>query len=549
MTNQTSFLQITGWALLHSLWQMALLWILYQLVTGVFKTKAAFKASLASGFLIGGFGWFVYTVISLYLDGNAGESLLPSFAAGNYTAGIFLQQFIKASAIVYLVLLLLPVSHFIKNYRYVSVIRKYGLSKPSAEWRLFVKKVSAQMDIRKTVHIWISEFVSSPVTVGFFKPVILVPLAAINNLSAQQMEAVLLHELSHIKRHDYFINLIISFIRTILYFNPFVKALAKTVEKEREKHCDEMVLQFQYDSFEYASALLALEKTSHEFKIMTLAASGNNYDLLQRVELILGARKRKSFALNKARTLLAGLLCIVTFNLFLSTGRTGKQIASPVLADKVLSDKNETTSNSIPAVFTKVAKQVNKQKPGIWDAEPSPETSFIGQVLNPAFINVNSPEQVDVPELKDYQEKQVKEAMAASKKVIENVEWKSVENQIAEVLTEKEKEDLKTLYKKEIDKYDWEKLGDKLRVAYDKVDWDHVNEQLASAISSIRADSLQKVYNEALCKVADARKEMSTALKGYTENIKLRELDAKKLELQRSLEKVRAVRVKKIVHL
>ncbi len=100
----------------------------------------------------------------------------------------------------------------------------------------------------------------------FFKPVILVPLAAINHLTPQQLEAVLLHELSHIKRYDYLVNLIINFIQTILYFNPFVKAFVKIVEKEREKSCDDMVLQFQYDSHEYATALLMLEKTNHLHK-------------------------------------------------------------------------------------------------------------------------------------------------------------------------------------------------------------------------------------------------------------------------------------------
>ena len=106
---------------------------------------------------------------------------------------------------------------------------------------MFVKNLAAQMGIKKPVHVWISELVCSPVTIGYLKPIILVPLAAINHLTTQQLEAVLLHELSHIKRYDYLINLIINFIQTILYFNPLVKAFVKIIEREREKSCDEMV--------------------------------------------------------------------------------------------------------------------------------------------------------------------------------------------------------------------------------------------------------------------------------------------------------------------
>ena len=126
-----------------------------------------------------------------------------------------------------------------------------------------MRNVATRMGIKKPVHIWLSGIVTSPVTIGYIKPVILLPIAAINQLSTQQLEAVLLHELAHIRRYDYFVNLVIRFIQTILYFNPFVKALVKTVEIEREKSCDEMVIQFQYDPHGYASALLMLEKTNY----------------------------------------------------------------------------------------------------------------------------------------------------------------------------------------------------------------------------------------------------------------------------------------------
>ncbi|MBK8952873.1 MAG: M56 family metallopeptidase [Chitinophagaceae bacterium] len=156
-----------------------------------------------------------------------------------------MQKVLPYSSAIYLVLLIIPVLQFIKNYRYVQVIRQHGISRPDAIWRVFVQKVAAQMNIKKRVQVFVSAFVHSPVTIGFLKPVILLPLAAINNLTAQQTEALLLHELTHIRRHDYLMNFAIQFIRTVLYFNPFVNAFVQIIEKER-KNCDEMVLQYQY---------------------------------------------------------------------------------------------------------------------------------------------------------------------------------------------------------------------------------------------------------------------------------------------------------------
>jgi hypothetical protein len=124
-----------------------------------------------------------------------------------------------------------------------------------------------------------------------------------------------------------------------------------------------------------------------------------------------------------------------------------------------------------------------------------------------------------------------------------------VEKEIADVMTEKQKIELKTLYKKQVEQYDWAKAGDKLRTAYDKVDWNRVNDQLTEAMNLIRSDSLQKIYNKALADLAEAKIELSSALKSYADSMKLKEFETAKLEMQRSLDKLKAVKSRKIVHL
>lgn len=557
ITGQTSFLQALGWAVFNSLWQMALLWVIYQLVTGLFRfARSSAKSTLAALLLSSGFAWFIYTFFSV-LDNPAASGSISSVFTNPGNTGItaWLQKALPVASVVYLALLLIPVSNFIRNYRYVKVIRQYGLTKIDVQWRVFVQKVAAQMGIRKPVHVWVSEFITSPVTIGFLKPVILVPMAAVNHLSVQQMESVLLHEISHIRRHDYLINLIINIIRTVLYFNPFVKAFVQIVEKEREKSCDEMVLQFQYDSHEYAAALLTLEKVNRQDHPFALAAAGRKHDLLHRIELIMGVQKKKNISFNKLAGIAAGLLCIIAVNIFMIPGKNKRQ--------------QQTASNSHSSSFAFLAsdgiietddavsgamKQVTGGNLGssLPQLATSPETNITDGIIAASDImQANYEVPAEVPELEQYQEEQVRAAMDASKKVLENAEWKALEKNIADVFTQREKEKLRKSYQKELDKFDWNKWENKLRLAYDNVDWNRVNEQLNKAVSNIRIDSLQKVYNEAICKIDDVSKELTLhQLKGIPDSdVSLKMLEEKKREMQQALNKLKATRTKKIVHL
>ncbi|HMK25247.1 MAG TPA: M56 family metallopeptidase [Chitinophagaceae bacterium] len=562
ISGQANFLQSLGWAVLNSLWQMALLWVIYQVITGLTNSsRSSFRSSLASLLLITGFALFIYTFISFYSNHSSDQAILAASFLNteeNYQLSNWLQRILPVASVFYLVMLIIPVSHFIRNYRYVQVIRQYGLTKVDVQWRMFVKKVGDRMGIKKPVHIWVSEFVSSPVTIGFLKPVILVPLAAINHLSPQQMEAVLLHELSHIRRYDYLVNLIINFIQTVLYFNPFVKAFVKIVEKEREKSCDEMVLQFQYDSYEYATALLTLEKTNHEYKPLTLGATGKKNDLLQRVELIMGVKTKPVLSFNKFAGLLCGLICIIALNTLLIISKPPGRKSSGSFAS--LSSPFNFFTNSIsessdapvaeeqkPAIITNSSRQAVAQPvTAAWHGNnmlPLPSS-------NPGVINVRY-EPVETMPLKKYEEAQVKAAMDASKKVLENEEWKALEKNVADVFTQKEKEELKETYKKEMDKMDWNKWENQLRLAYDKVDWNRVNEQLTKAVNNIRIDSLQKVYTDVICKLDLTQQQLSqNNLPGIPDSdITLKTIEERRQLVQRTLNRLKAVRNKKIVHL
>lgn len=580
---QSNFLQALGWAVLNSLWQLALLWVIYQLIIGVFKgARPSHKATLASGLLITGFAWFVYTFISIFSNTSShDDAMATGFVSieGNEQLNSWLYKTLPIASMVYLLLLLFPLLHFIRNYRFVQVIRNYGLSKADVEWRMFVKKVAAQMGITKPVHIWVSELVSSPVTIGYLKPVILVPLAAINHLTTQQLEAVLLHELAHIRRMDYFVNLIIKFIQVVLYYNPFVKAFVNIIEREREKSCDEMVIQFQYDPHGYASALLVLEKTNHFPKSLAVAAGGKKHDLLHRIEWIMGVQKKPVISFNKIAGLFAGLLCVIALNglIILSkpsvAGKSSVSFATLDLSSPLYFFTNEAeaiqdvnseagtpapllaSETSTEPITTQARTDAKSGRPAA-EKHTKPKTEVMyHQVITQhpfatAVAHITTPEIV-IPSLTREQEAQVAEAIKASQKVMQEGHWREVEKNIAEVFTIKQKEELKARYQHEMVKMDWKQWEDKLRMAYDKIDWNRINTELGKAVTNIRLDSLQRAYTKVYTDLSQLEKQLNELdLDGIPDSdLSLEEVVERRMDLQKAINKVKAAKSKKIVHL
>lgn len=556
-------LQSLGWALLNSFWQIALLWVVYQLV-GLFlqKSKATQRATLASTLLLTGFGWFVSNFITVYIDISAGETISSPFAAIMYNN--WLPQSLPWISGLYLSLLLIPVFRFIRNYRYVQIIRTYGLSKIPVDWRIYVQQHAELMGIGKKVQIWVSDFVASPVTVGFLKPMILVPAAAINHLTPQQLEAVLLHELAHIRRYDYLLNLLVNIIRTILYFNPFVSALVKSLEREREKSCDEMVLQFQYNPFQYATALLTLQQTTREPQTLVLAAGGKKGDLLHRIEHIMGQPAQPVLSTRKVAGLLTILFGVIALNLvLLLPGRsTGSRVYSTYNSsvypmDLTFSDNSPLTEVAYTENPVQITNEINKTPhtdcapAPVTTPEPAPPaapryTDLVSQAYRMAGYN-----EAEIPELKRYQEAQVKEALEASRRVMEEVQWKEVEKSIADAFSEMEKKEIKEVYERELNKFNWPQLENKLKLAYAQIDWDQVNLQLNTALNQIRIDSLQRVYNDVSIRLNEVKKEMvERKINSIPDtDITLKTIDERKKNLQESLKKLKAIREKKIVSL
>jgi beta-lactamase regulating signal transducer with metallopeptidase domain len=323
------FLQGLGFAIANSLWQFASLWLVYSIVTYLVHFKSANKYRLAVALQTIGFAWFLFSFFVSYhaaaerlaiidaLSANGTVDIVMTGGQENGWQNLWQLSMQKISFVLpylsaaYLLLLLFMIFRFAQGYKQVQILRKHGLQKMDVRMRLFVDKLAAEFNIGRKVKVYLSELVNSPVTVGFLKPIILVPIASFNQLTTYQLEAVLLHELAHIKRYDYVVHVCLRFIETILFFNPFMQLMSKEIQKERENCCDDWVLQYQYQPADYAAALLSIAKQAATPALAMAANGKSKKHLLERIKRIVQVDAKQRFNYREQLLSLGLLTCII----------------------------------------------------------------------------------------------------------------------------------------------------------------------------------------------------------------------------------------------
>jgi beta-lactamase regulating signal transducer with metallopeptidase domain len=369
-------LKALGWALFNSLWQMAALWLLYSLLMAIFhKTASRTRHYLALLFLGIGTIWSGVTFgTALLFPANPVSFWLPALSPARSAAPgwfwqnsrTFIDAVLSGGSTLYLLILsglLIRYSHY---YRQSGRLTRNGLSPMPPEFRVFVSSTALQLGIRTPVKAWLSSRVDVPFTLGFLKPVILVPAAMITRLTPQQVEAILIHELAHIQRKDYLLHLAVTLLEGLFFFNPFARLLIRALNNEREHCCDDLVLQFKYDPHAYVSALLSLAFRNQPLQKLALAATGSGDKLLlQRARRILlkqkGERGRPG-----TRTMLlllfTGLITALTFYSPAQPARKTAPVAAaihprttpaaPLTAASVKNTLSLETANAQPIYFS-----------------------------------------------------------------------------------------------------------------------------------------------------------------------------------------------------
>jgi uncharacterized protein (TIGR03435 family) len=175
-------------------------------------------------------------------------------------------------------------------YGHSCALRRGGVP-PDDTAVAIVGRLAARIGVRRGVRVLQTSIAVGPCVVGWLRPAILLPPAAAMGLSPQQLEAVLAHELAHIKRHDYLVNVAQVVVETLFFYHPVVWWVSKQIRVERELCCDDVAVRSCGDAVGYARALTALARRSLGAPELSIAATGGS--LKYRVQRLLGAAPRE----------------------------------------------------------------------------------------------------------------------------------------------------------------------------------------------------------------------------------------------------------------
>ncbi|HWB91467.1 MAG TPA: M56 family metallopeptidase [Puia sp.] len=274
-------------------------------------------------------------------------------------AGHFLNRHSATIVAVWMFCLLGQLVHLTGGLYQMGRLRRYRVFAAGEEWKDRLSALMMRLGIRKPVELLQSGLISVPVTFGYLKPTILVPLGMLANLPADQVETILLHELAHISRNDYLTNLLLHVTEAIFFFNPGIRWIASLLRDEREACCDDVVLQGTENRNSYFDALVAFKELAIGRQGYGLQLGAGKKDLLWRIRRMLNQENKKLRFMEKA-ILSCGLTAILAICLItLRAGDRGPVRHKAIIAAAV--SENDT----IPVKSNASEKKAKVQFPSI----------------------------------------------------------------------------------------------------------------------------------------------------------------------------------------
>ena len=298
--------EIAGLTLLHFLWQGAAIALAMQVVLALVGHGSAARYAIACAALAtiaavpmitsarlvdgasptrpGAISWLVKPPITseaMPLATNDGALSRSAVASSGPPTSSVLEAIVWTWALGVALLTMRTAAGWWRVRR----LHKQALAQPPSMWQRTVGIWAARLRLWCAPHVVESTLTDTPAVVGWIRPVVLLPVASLAGLTPAQVEAILVHELAHIRRHDYLMNLVQSLVETVLFYHPAVWWVSATVRAEREHCCDDVAVRLCGDRQAYADALVMLE--SRRFVRHVPAPAATSGPLASRVKRIL----------------------------------------------------------------------------------------------------------------------------------------------------------------------------------------------------------------------------------------------------------------------
>ncbi|ESQ89621.1 hypothetical protein ABAC460_12185 [Asticcacaulis sp. AC460] len=297
MMSPVVFFEAWGFTLLHFCWQAAGLAALYKavdLAAPRMRSQTRYGLALATLLAMAGaaIATFVYEALRLTPDAGAAMAtnpvLLPALAGEH---GLTLQTVLPWVEAAWLLGVVALSCRTVAGLYMIHRLKKHAQPVPEALANRFawaVRRLGLTGKVRLRVH----PHISGPFVIGAFRSIVYLPVSALTALTPDQLDAVLAHELEHIRRADYAWNLVQNVIETVFFFHPAVWWLGGVLREQRELCCDDAALKTCADPLTYATALLSLEEQRRGAPrlAMALNGQGEGKSLMGRIARMLGEK-------------------------------------------------------------------------------------------------------------------------------------------------------------------------------------------------------------------------------------------------------------------
>jgi TonB family protein len=316
-----------GWTLLHLCWQGTLvavvLWCMLGLLGGRSSQMRYAVACLALGLMIAlPLGTFAHLASVEYQLRAAFDSsavaiepgMVLRVRAGELSApwpvrmAVALDHALPWILLAWFAGVILFVGRLNVGLLVARRMRSAGTTAAPVELQQIFEALRRRLGVERAVRLMHSALVQAPTVIGWLRPVVLIPASCLTGLSTMQIEAVLAHELAHIRRHDYLVSVLQSVIETLLFYHPAVWWVSKQVRRERECCCDEMAVAVGGDRLAYARALSLLEERRSFYPEVALGANGGV--LKMRIKRLLGCKEDAAVSQFAAFTVLALIVAL-----------------------------------------------------------------------------------------------------------------------------------------------------------------------------------------------------------------------------------------------
>ena len=293
------------WSLLHFLWQGAAIAALAAAVISLFReaTTRYFIGIGALALMLASFG-ITFALLSAPDAGSVAAAAAPLAHVDAMPLPVFAvpdaPQFVSSTstdfawvARIWLAGVCLLALRIGFGLLLLEQLRRRNLSSLPAEILTLCHELQQRLGIARVVRYCECQLVAVPSVIGFVRPIVLLPMRALTGLSLEQLEAVIAHELGHVKRFDVIVNFFQVIAETLFFFHPAVWWLSKRIRADREDCCDDVAIAACGRKVDYARALATMEgwRAAPE---LAMAATGGA--VAGRVARLLGVNRAKSGA-------------------------------------------------------------------------------------------------------------------------------------------------------------------------------------------------------------------------------------------------------------